>query len=640
MKAKARVVDIGGLRGEHEFLFEKGKLNVVEGSNSGGKSSVIQALTAALSIPIDCDMSPSYSYEAIRLGVKTDPSNAQEGFVHVLAKKGQVELTFDGTTLDYVVDKNGNARSCPDGDPRFMLAGVLSNRSKIIRQLRGQDERHEPDDFKWAVTELSLAKRYEEVLELLEEGRDEVTSLHEDAVRKVKANESLSKKEASLEKKLEKLEREISGLKDQYENVREIFSKIEEERKKRKTRSDRFVRESSELRDLKTMSQKEFKRAERLRKNAGAKRQEHDAIDLDMMAKTLKKGEMNAESKTAKLVEQRNALDGLLNLLVVAESSMDKKGARCPLCRNGHLTYGEVTSRVKKLREEKDELNGKIGRLNMGVQQQKRELEKRTAEKHKLHEEIDDLLSEADEIVSLVPQESSRRTTLESKLKQDKEKIEEIDQKIEGLNQQVGVGDQDAQRAYEKKGLEYRKADNELAVVRQHLFETKVEIGMHSLAPEMAVRVAESWHDFYSTLVVFTSGMAEMQRKRAAEQFNATIQDLLERLGFKEFRTVMLNQDYRLYVERFDEKKKDYVFQQVRTLSTSEQMSIALILQIALKEIYLPDVPFFLMDDVMEDFDEGRRDEIMTYLQEKARVNDWYLVSTKLVKGLSGLKVV
>ena len=95
MKAKARIVDVGGLRGEHKFMFEKGKLNIIEGSNSGGKSSVVQALTAALSIPIDCDLNPFYNQEAIKLGVKTNPSNAQEGFVHVLANMAQVELIYN-----------------------------------------------------------------------------------------------------------------------------------------------------------------------------------------------------------------------------------------------------------------------------------------------------------------------------------------------------------------------------------------------------------------------------------------------------------------------------------------------------------------------------------------------------------------
>lgn len=101
----------------------------------------------------------------------------------------------------------------------------------------------------------------------------------------------------------------------------------------------------------------------------------------------------------------------------------------------------------------------------------------------------------------------------------------------------------------------------------------------------------------------------------------------------------MLNRDYRLYVERLDTKTGEYVFQQVKTLSTSEKLSISLILQAALKETYIPDVPFFVLDDIIEDFDGDRREEILEYLTEKAKENDWFIVITKLVKSPAPLSL-
>ena len=58
--------------------------------------------------------------------------------------------------------------------------------------------------------------------------------------------------------------------------------------------------------------------------------------------------------------------------------------------------------------------------------------------------------------------------------------------------------------------------------------------------------------------------------------------------------------------------------------------SIALILQLSLKETYIPDVPFFLLDDVAEDFDPDRRNVIFNYLKDKAEENDWFVVVTKV----------
>ena len=74
--------------------------------------------------------------------------------------------------------------------------------------------------------------------------------------------------------------------------------------------------------------------------------------------------------------------------------------------------------------------------------------------------------------------------------------------------------------------------------------------------------------------------------------FNQNIESLIKKLGFKEFRSIKLNDNYQLYVERLDESSGEYVLQQVKTLSTSEKSAISLILQIALKQMYIPDLDF------------------------------------------------
>ena len=38
------------------------------------------------------------------------------------------------------------------------------------------------------------------------------------------------------------------------------------------------------------------------------------------------------------------------------------------------------------------------------------------------------------------------------------------------------------------------------------------------------------------------------------------------------------------------------------------------------------------MDDVIEDFDEDRRKKVIDYLIQKARKEDWFVVTTKLVE--------
>jgi DNA repair exonuclease SbcCD ATPase subunit len=127
---------------------------------------------------------------------------------------------------------------------------------------------------------------------------------------------------------------------------------------------------------------------------------------------------------------------------------------------------------------------------------------------------------------------------------------------------------------------------------------------------------------------------AEEEREQAARRFNESINILLANLGFKEFRTVKLagSPSYRLYVERFDSQKKDYKSQDVGTLSTSEKLAISMILQMALKETYMRNTPFLIVDDVLEDFDAERRERVIEYLKDKISKENWFIVATKLVE--------
>ena len=638
--AKVKISNIGGLRGEYNFEFNKGILSSIEGSNSGGKSSIIQALTAALSIPRDCDLDSFFQAEAVKLGIRTDISNSKEGFVHVLASDAYVSIEYDQNELEYIVDSKGVPQKCSDGNPGFLVSGVLSNKSKVIRQLRGQDDRHEPDDFKWAVTELSLAKRYEDVLNFLKTGYDETRLLHSLARNKSKDNEKLLQKQSQLETKKAAIESEITELKENYKAVSDILAKIEKLRESRSEFEKKLSEDTRELREREAQTRREKKILEQLKKKADQKQKEFEAIDIDKLKTETEKHKTRSQTEVSELMKERDALDGILNLFVVAESNIDKDGTLCPLCGKGHLTYTEVNSKVSRLREQRDELNSRIGELNLSVRQKKKQLDDKTIEKKELRDEFEDLRSQIRTIETPFRQQSAIIKNLEFNIRDNSMKIENIDKQISSLSEKVGAGSKKAQQEYLKREKESQKVSDDLAITNQKLSETSVEIGMDVYQPNIAEKIAEGWLKYYETLINYTSKKAEDQRIRASEQFNSTIKDLLERLNFKEFRTVMLNQDYRLYIERFDEKKKDYVFQQVKTLSTSEQMSIALILQVALKETYLPHIPFLLIDDIMEDFDEGRREEVLTYLRGKAKENNWFIISTRLVEGIEGIRVV
>src|SRR2546426_139100 len=116
MKGKLSLANVGGVKGDFSSELESGKVNVVEASNSGGKSSVIRALLATLSLPVDGKWDDFSGIEAIRLGLLPGSGQDKEGFVHVHAKEAMVRLETNGQTSEIRISRQGTITVSPGGD--------------------------------------------------------------------------------------------------------------------------------------------------------------------------------------------------------------------------------------------------------------------------------------------------------------------------------------------------------------------------------------------------------------------------------------------------------------------------------------------------------------------------------------------
>jgi len=62
------------------------------------------------------------------------------------------------------------------------------------------------------------------------------------------------------------------------------------------------------------------------------------------------------------------------------------------------------------------------------------------------------------------------------------------------------------------------------------------------------------------------------------------------------------------------------------TLSTSERYSLALLIMLAAREIYIPEFPIFALDEILISFLEERGKKILDYIKEQVP----YVVCTML----------
>lgn len=100
--------------------------------------------------------------------------------------------------------------------------------------------------------------------------------------------------------------------------------------------------------------------------------------------------------------------------------------------------------------------------------------------------------------------------------------------------------------------------------------------------------------------------------------FNERISEVYDRLGFIDFGRIEINPRYLIDVVRQGRAK---AFKQpISTLSTSERVTIGVIVMLAGKEQYLPDFPIFVLDELVTSYDPTRFNRIIEYVTERVPV--------------------
>jgi DNA repair exonuclease SbcCD ATPase subunit len=641
MKAILRLKNIGGLR-EGQYTFDSNKLNIVESANSAGKTSIVKALVGVLSIPSNGALDEINSEEAQKLGIKPDPGNPYDGFVNVHADQGIVELDFDEIKETYVVKQSGETLVAPKyGDERFLLTGILSDKSRVLRQLRGLDRR-ESDDFKWAVDELSYAQKYSEFIEILQTERENLDEKKDFIKKALYQLEPLKIDQKLFENKLKTLEFEIDALSQRFFESKKLADERNELDKHIYSWEDSKQKATIKLtkieKEFLTPKLKEIKDLEESKKQKELELKEKRENLVALKQQEFKKKEI--EKSINELINQRNNIDGLLNLFIIAENNLKNQEnvTTCPLCKQGHIDHSDITKNISNYRSQRNNLNEQILRLNQ--------------EKQNISIQISNTEDEIEELLEIIREITNKIKFVGAPLKETQEEIKslkgfisdyeadikKVKPKLKELDSKISEVDSGVNKEYNEKNKLKSDLHQRLGSIRQQISSlSSVEIYDSILSPDIAKEICDEILEVLNERIKYLKSNADKEREEAAKKFNENISELMVNLGFTEFKTIKLSgaPSYRLYVERFDPDKKDYKSQEVGTLSTSEKLAIALILQIALKETYMKKLPFLILDDVLEGFDPERSERIIEYLQHKVKQEDWFIIATRLVESIN-----
>ena len=123
-----------------------------------------------------------------------------------------------------------------------------------------------------------------------------------------------------------------------------------------------------------------------------------------------------------------------------------------------------------------------------------------------------------------------------------------------------------------------------------------------------------------------------MRRMTSAKiRFNRNINRAFKELELKGFENVFLDQNFGLHVVR-----ENGVRQPVETLSSSEKLTVSLILMLAARDTFLPDFPLFILDELTLSYDPARFKRVVDYVKKRVP----YVIVTSLTSEGTGKPTV
>jgi len=625
MSAQLKLENVGGFKGIRSFEFARGVVNEVEAPNAMGKTTLTRGLAGVLSMPITHDETIN---EARNQGL------LRESLKNIYAKDAWVRLQYNGQVEEWRMRSDGSIAKIPShGDERFIWAGMLTQETRSIRQLVEGNP-----DFSWVPRRLSYADRYATCKEVVNARLSEVEST---ATAILKRQEGLAEKNKKLqERKDEKVKLEIS---------RDEFAKQLDEKKRQHIERMKDLDRQLDLKSQKLIeyqagiekSKQEIKRFEaQLESNAKNMleiEQQIQKIDLEIIRKEVVQNVSRIDKEIAKFRLQTGVLNGKRTTFSDAKNVLVQRGEKegiCPVCEISTITVNFLEEKVSEIELEIKKIEKNILVLSS---ERTRWLQKEATERQRIDKYNNIKLNLTNERRDSTTKKSKEERTLKG-LKQTLEGLKRDQINLTGERTRLERETEE----WEKESHEaLKKIERELGRINKAIAEEMRNIqGDLFWEEEDGTRTSlmsaqERGKKYKSRLMEIREYFDQRQHEhevQAIATFNNNVKKVMTELGFTEFDQIALDKDDK----QLKVFRPGFVRQPLESLSTSEKYSIAIVLQITLKKTYLPDIPFFIVDEVVVNYDNERKERILDYLSQMAKEENLYVIVTKLAEKAGG----
>ena len=606
-EAIVTLINICGLLGKHEFVFNKG-LNVLVSRNALGVSSVMNGIACALGM-----------------------SDGLQDSIHALASEATASIKIGDLqwSCHLVASETGVevAKREPSPSSEHVHACVVNEKHplsdlndeavrSLLRALSGVDAKEsEMRALSAKLTDLQTRMNRTKVEKnAFESQLSEYATLSEKKMElEVKYNKSLERMENSQgteqgkDTDAEALQSKLKAKKGQLQQAQQVYEELLSKRKSMETKLELALKEQEEKQELRKLSEARETKV-KLNQRALVANNRRALFGAYKRFLTIVQ-QTRHEVKDLKIGSAARVEQPELKAQLEVLKQYDETWEECPLCaafkktrarcllqtipietriatfgeiatdeqRKQKLASAEVTEAlnvIRSLEPMEAEASIQIGDLQKGL----KELSAQINEAEKVQEQLQGDEQKLDRDLFKLNSEAALR--LEAT--QVKEQIRGLDAKL-------------AEKT--KLQRELRAKANEFDEYKDKLMKAGGEL-----------KEAQTEHD---------------RRLHAARiKFNAEVSKIMREVGFKGFVNIEVTEKFQVKVMR---KVGGREFEERLTmLSTSERTAMIILLALVAKLAYLPDAPIFAVDTISTSFDPKRFANLVDYMKDRVQ----YLIIT------------
>ncbi len=597
-KLEIEIENVAGFKGVHKFILNRG-LNVAKAPNSTGKTSLIKAIE--LASMADKDLRGKGYY----MNLMADSTREQ----------ARVKM-MNEFSIERRFRRVGDDLSCVEGAPLFQngkrattVCFAMPDNELINKMLAGESIRGFIEDFSDSVY-------YDDTIKLVTEIKIDLDRKHQlyrsDLIRLEQEQENLEEERKNLKEKLSELEKlpkideslalEDKKLKNEYDRKRGDKRVLDD--KIRSTRVNVNELDSS-IEDYQSKIEMNEARLKDIGRDQKIINDQMDEVEKELR---LVKNDVSKFDVQLKRIDDE--LQSVKDNFQKRQKYDEEK--RCVAC-------GQPLS-LKHLQDWENELRSSKEDFQKQLKEAKRRREDLEEEDHKLKRDILELGKYNDELKS-VQKTKAEKERQRNNLKTELNKLESELQKLENQIKDIWSNiDEESVTILMKR----TKIQDQIDDIKARIESRENRIN------ELSKKTSEA--EVIVDRIEFTENAIQHLRHRKEEvidavrkTFNKRIIEIYKNLGFKDFENIEIRKgDFTVYIRRphYNEEWP------LNALSTSERVTLAVTLLIAGKQEYMPDYPFFVLDELVTSYDPDRFKKLKEYI---ANVTE-YVVVTQLVE--------